>query len=127
MTRRFGIGNIIWSPLEGGWLSGKYRGRATNPKDTPRATQWVGDLANPKFDRRKEAIEKLAGVSEARDVEMAELATAWTLHNPDVTAAIIGPRTMAQLESSLRALDVRLAPEESARIDAIVPPGASVL
>jgi aryl-alcohol dehydrogenase-like predicted oxidoreductase len=127
MTRRFGIGNIIWSPLEGGWLSGKYRGRATNPKDTPRATQWVGDLANPKFDRRKEAIEKLAGVAEARDVEMAELATAWTLHNSDVTAAIIGPRTMAQLESSLRALDLRLAPEELARIDAIVPPGASVL
>jgi len=127
MTRRFGIGNIVWSPLEGGWLTGKYRAGAANPKDSPRASTWVGDLSNPKFARRSEAVEKLAPIAAARGVTLAEFATAWTLHNADVTCGIMGPRTMAQLESSLRTPAIALSADELARVDAIVPPGATVL
>jgi len=127
MTRRFGIGNIVWSPLEGGWLAGKYRRGKSNPGDSPRSKTWVGDLSNPRFARRLEIVEKLADLAASRGVPLAEFATAWVLRNPDVTSAIIGPRTLEQLESSLRALDVTLGEDDFAHIDALVPPGTSAL
>ena len=127
MTRRLGLANIVWSPLEGGWLTGKYRRGGGNPGDSPRAKSWVGDLGNPRFVRRLEVVEKLVALVEERGVPLAEFALAWVLRHPDVTAAILGPRTLQQLESSLRALEVRIAPEDAARIDALVPPGTSAL
>ena len=127
MTRHFGIGNIIWSPLEGGWLTGKYRRGAENPNDSNRAANWVGDLEDPKFQRRLDVLEALIPMAEARGISMARWATAWALANQDVTSVIIGPRTMEQLEDSLAAVDVELSEEEHARIDELVPPGTSVL
>ncbi|MDA8019624.1 MAG: aldo/keto reductase [Thermoanaerobaculia bacterium] len=127
MTRRFGIGNIVWSPLEGGWLTGKYRRGESNPMDSSRAENWVGELDNPKFERRLDIVEELLPLAEARGVSLAQLANAWVLHNVDVTSAIIGPRTMEQLESSLDSLDIELGREELARIDELVAPGQSVL
>src|SRR5262245_17525911 len=116
MTRRFGIGNIVWSPLEGGWLSGKYRRGRPNPADSPRSDTWVGDLSNPRFARRMDVVEQLVDWAESRQTPLAELAIAWTLHNPDVTSAIIGPRTRAQLDSCLRAATVTITDAELARI-----------
>jgi aryl-alcohol dehydrogenase-like predicted oxidoreductase len=127
MTRRFGLANIVWSPLEGGWLTGKYRRGAPNPGDSPRARAWVGDLDNPRFARRLEVVDQLGGLAREIGAPLAELATAWVLRNPDVTCAIIGPRTLLQLESSLHALEVRVPDEAAARIDALVPPGTTVL
>jgi len=127
MSRRFGIANIVWSPLEGGWLTGKYRRGGTNPKDSERARQWVGDLDDPKFEPRLEAVEALIVLAEAKGVPLAQLALAWTLEHPAVTSAIIGPRTMEQLESCLGALEVEVTAEDHARIDELVPPGETVL
>ena len=127
MTQRFGIGNLVWSPLEGGWLTGKYRRGAANPKDSPRAETWVGDTSNPKFERRLEIVERLLPLAAAHGVSLARFANAWVLRNPAVHSAIIGPRTMEQLEDSLGALDVAITPEDEARIDALVPPGTSAL
>ncbi|HXO21105.1 MAG TPA: aldo/keto reductase [Thermoanaerobaculia bacterium] len=127
MTRHFGIANIVWSPLEGGWLSGKYRAGRANPKDSKRAEQWIGDVDNPKFERRKAAVEKLLPLAEAKGIPLARFANAWVLANPAVTAAILGPRTMAQLEDSLQALDVIFTPEELAAVDRVVPPGTTAL
>ncbi|MEM6795344.1 MAG: aldo/keto reductase, partial [Acidobacteriota bacterium] len=127
MTRHFGIGNIVWSPLEGGWLTGKYRRDAENPKDSVRAEKWVGDTADPKFEQRLDVVEELLPMAEARGMSLARFATAWTLLNPDVTSVIIGPRTLGQLEDSLEALEVTISEEEKARIDELVPPGTSVL
>jgi aryl-alcohol dehydrogenase-like predicted oxidoreductase len=127
MTRHFGIGNIVWSPLEGGWLTGKYRRGAGNPGDSPRAAQWVGDLSNPKFQRRLEVVEKLIPMAEAKGVSLARFSLAWTLRHPAVTSAIIGPRTMAQLEDCLGAPEVEISVEDAAAIDALVPPGSNVL
>ena len=127
VTRRFGIANIVWSPLEGGWLAGKYRRGKANPADSPRAKDWVGDLSNPRFERRLEIVEKLVALAASRGQVLAEYATAWVLRNPDVTSAIIGPRTLPQLESALRALEIDISDEDAARIDGWVPPGTSAL
>ena len=127
MTRRFGIGNIVWSPLEGGWLTGKYRKGKPNPGDSPRSATWVGDVANPRFARRLEVVEQLVDWAASRGEPLAELALAWALRNPDVSAVIIGPRTRAQLDSCIRASTLALGDDEMARIDALVPPGTTVL
>ncbi len=126
-TLRFGIGNIVWSPLEGGWLTGKYRKGQPNPGDSPRAARWVGDTGEPRFERRLDAVEGLLRLATQKGVPLAELAVAFTLRHPAVTSAIIGPRTMAQLDGNLRALDVRLDEADLAAVDALVPPGTSVL
>lgn len=127
MTRHFGLGNIVWSPLEGGWLTGKYRKDQQNPEDTTRAEKWVGDLDNPKFRKRLEVVEELVPMAEEKGIPLARFANAWVLRNDDVTSAIIGPRTMEQLEDSLRCLDVEITDEEASRIDELVPPGTTVL
>ena len=127
MTVRHGLGNIVWSPLEGGWLTGKYRQGKPNPGDSPRSETWVGDVANPKFVRRLEVVESLLDWAASRSTPLAELAVAWTLQNPAVTSAIIGPRTMQQMQSCVRSLDAKIAAGEMERIDALVPPGTTVL
>lgn len=127
MTQRHGLGNMVWSPLEGGWLTGKYRKGKPNPGDSPRSDTWVGDLANPKFARRLEVVESLLDWAASRGTPLAELAVAWTLQNPAVTAAIIGPRTMEQMLSCVRALEAKISADEMVRIDALVPPGTTVL
>jgi aryl-alcohol dehydrogenase-like predicted oxidoreductase len=127
MTQKLGLANIVWSPLEGGWLTGKYRRETGNPKDSKRAAAWIGDLANPKFQRRLDVVEQLLPLAEAKGVSAARFANAWALRHPAVTAVILGPRTLAQLEDSLGALDVHIADEEAAKIDELVPPGTSAL
>jgi aryl-alcohol dehydrogenase-like predicted oxidoreductase len=127
MSQRFGIANIVWSPLEGGWLTGKYRRGAGNPKDSQRAAAWIGDLDNPKFQRRLDIVEQLVPLAEARGISLARFANAWALRNPAVTSVILGPRTMEQLEDSLGVVDVQITDEEAARIDELVPPGTSAL
>jgi aryl-alcohol dehydrogenase-like predicted oxidoreductase len=127
MTRRFGLANLVWSPLEGGWLTGKYRKGETNPKDSPRSIKWVGDLADPKFARRIEVVEALAEIAEDAGIGMTELALAWVLRNPAVTSAIIGPRTMEQLEGNLKALELAVDDDLARKIDDLVPPGTTAL
>lgn len=127
MSLKFGIANIVWSPLEGGWLSGKYRRGAANPKDSQRAEKWIGDIDNPKFQRRLDIVEQLLPLAEAKGVPLARFANAWALRHPAVTSVILGPRTMEQLEDSLKALDIQITDEDARRIDELVPPGTSAL
>jgi aryl-alcohol dehydrogenase-like predicted oxidoreductase len=127
MTQRMGLGNVVWSPLEGGWLAGKYRRATGNPMDTLRAQRMIGDLANPKFERRLDVVEELLPLAAAKGVSLARFAYAWALANPAVTSIILGPRTLEQLEDSLGALDVQITPEDGAAIDRLVPPGTSAL
>lgn len=127
VTEHFGLGNMVWSPLEGGWLTGKYRKGEKNPEDSLRAEKWIGDLDDPKFAARLDAVEKLLPIAEERGVSMARFATAWTLRHPAVTSTILGPRTMEQLEDLIPAAELEITDDEAARIDEIVPPGTSVL
>jgi len=127
MTQRFGIGNIVWSPLEGGWLTGKYRRETGNPKDSKRSQTWIGDIENPKFQRRLDIVEALLPLAGAKGISLARFANAWALANPAVTSVIIGPRTLEQLEDSLGVLDVEITAEDRVAIDRLVPPGSSAL
>jgi aryl-alcohol dehydrogenase-like predicted oxidoreductase len=117
---------IPWSPLAGGWLSGRYRKGAEPPASTragriPRRY----DLSLPENQRKLDAADRLAQLAEEAGLTLIQLAIAFVLRHPVVTAPIIGPRTMEQLESQLAALDVTLDDELLDRIDEIVPPGTN--
>lgn len=127
---RYGMGVIVWSPLDGGWLSGRYRTAddfAADSRIVRLANRWGGFDPEAELNRRKLAlVGVLAGIADEAGLPMARLATAWTLVHPDVTSTIIGPRTMAQLEDSLAAADVRLADEVLDALDDLLPPGTDV-
>jgi aryl-alcohol dehydrogenase-like predicted oxidoreductase len=124
--RRHGMGVIPWSPLAGGWLSGRWRKGAEPPKSS-RAARLPGrfDLSIPANQRKLDAVEQLAELAEDAGLTLIELALAFVLRHPAVTAPIIGPRTMEQLESQLTATEVELSDDILDRIDEIVPPGTN--
>ncbi len=128
MSLKFGIGNIVWSPLEGRLALRQVPPRRPPTRRTAtRAEKWIGDLENPKFQRRLDIVEKLLPLAEAKGVPLARFANAWALRHPAVTSVIIGPRTLEQLEDSLKALDVQITDEDARLIDELVPPGTSAL
>jgi aryl-alcohol dehydrogenase-like predicted oxidoreductase len=124
---RYGMGVIPWSPLAGGWLTGRYRKGEETPTSlrAERLPQRF-DLSLPANQRKLEAADALARLAEEAGMTLIEMAIAFVLNHPAVTAAIIGPRTMEHLESQLPAADVRLSSEALDRIDEIVPPGVNV-
>jgi aryl-alcohol dehydrogenase-like predicted oxidoreductase len=123
---QYGMGVIPWSPLAGGWLSGRYR-KGVEPPTSTRAGRIPRryDLSLAENQRKLDAADRLAQLAEEAGLTLIELAIAFVLRHPAVTAAIIGPRTMEQLESQLPALDVELDDELLDRIDEIVPPGTN--
>lgn len=125
--QRYGMGVIPWSPLAGGWLSGRWRKNAATPSST-RASRLPDryDLSKPDNQRKLEAVEALATLAEEAGISLIHLALAFVLNHTAVTAAIIGPRTMDQLESQLGAVDVALDDRLLDRIDEIVPPGTNL-
>jgi aryl-alcohol dehydrogenase-like predicted oxidoreductase len=125
--RRYGMGVITWSPLAGGWLSGRWR-QGQEPPRSSRAERLPHrfDLSIPANQRKLEAVEQLAQLADEAGHTLIETAIAFAIRHPDVTAAIIGPRTMEQLESQLPAADLRLSGDVLDRSDAIVPPGTLV-
>jgi aryl-alcohol dehydrogenase-like predicted oxidoreductase len=125
--RRYGMGVIPWSPLAGGWLSGRYRRGAEPPRST-RAERIPSryDLSLPVNQRKLEAADALGALADEMGVSLVHLALAWVIRHPAVTAAIIGPRTMEQLESQLGGVDVVLSDDVLDRIDEIVPPGTDL-
>ena len=124
---RHGMGVIPWSPLAGGWLSGRYR--LDGEVETSRRAAMIPDrydMSKPENQRKLEAADALARVAEEAGLPLIQLALAWVIRNPAVTAAIIGPRTMEHLESQLPAAEITLSDEVLDRIDEIVPPGTNV-
>jgi aryl-alcohol dehydrogenase-like predicted oxidoreductase len=123
----YGMGVIPWSPLAGGWLTGRYRKDQEVP--TSRRAQLVPhryDMSLPGNQAKLEAAEQLAQLAEQTGISLIHLALAFVIRHPAITAAIIGPRTMEQLESQLGADEVELADEVLDRIDEIVPPGTNL-
>jgi len=128
-AQRHGMGVIPWSPLAGGWLSGRYRKdtAATGPMSPARqALVKRFDLSLPENQRKLDAAEQLAQLAEETGISLIELSIAFVLDHPAITAAIIGPRTMEHLESQLSAADVTLDAAVLDRIDEIVPPGVNL-
>jgi aryl-alcohol dehydrogenase-like predicted oxidoreductase len=122
-----GMGVIPWSPLAGGWLSGRWRKGAEPPVST-RADRLPAryDLSLPANQRKLDAADQLAQLADDTGIPLIQLAIAFAGNHPAVTAPIIGPRTMEQLESQLPAADVVLEATVLDRIDEIVPPGTNV-
>jgi aryl-alcohol dehydrogenase-like predicted oxidoreductase len=127
--QRHGMGVISYSPLAGGWLSGRYR------KDTevrgpmsPARRQLANrfDLTLPVNQRKLDAAEQLAQLAEEAGISLIEMAIAFVVRHPAVTAAIIGPRTMEHLEAQLAAADIELSDDVLDRIDEINPPGTTI-
>jgi aryl-alcohol dehydrogenase-like predicted oxidoreductase len=127
--QRYGMGVIPWSPLAGGWLSGKWRLGADEAALTSRRSAMLParyDLSLPGNQRKLEAADALGRLADEAGMTLIEMAIAFVIRHPAVTAAIIGPRTMEHLESQLAAADVELSNELLDRIDEIVPPGTNV-
>ncbi|MFJ4840738.1 aldo/keto reductase [Streptomyces sp. NPDC088746] len=126
---RYGMGVIVWSPLNGGWLTGKYRKGAEPVGDSRFARlggrgSWTVDT--PGAGRKTELLGELEKTARDAGTDLIGLALAFTLSHPAVTSAIVGPRTLQQLESQLPAADLTLADEILDRIDTIVAPGENV-
>jgi aryl-alcohol dehydrogenase-like predicted oxidoreductase len=126
-AEKYGMGIIPWSPLAGGWLTGRYR-KGQDVPESHRAQRLPGryDLSNPGNRAKLDAAEELALLADDAGLSLVHLALAFTLAHPAVTAPIIGPRTMEQLESQLGAVDVMLGDDVLDRIDKIVPPGVTL-
>jgi aryl-alcohol dehydrogenase-like predicted oxidoreductase len=126
---RYGMGVIPWSPLAGGWLTGRYRASSAETGPYSAARQRLAsrfDLSLPENQRKLEATEQLAKLAGEAGMSLIEMAIAFVLRHPVVTSAIIGPRTMEHLESQLTAADVELPGDVLDRIDEIVPPGVTL-
>ena len=121
VAQQYGMGTLVWSPLAGGLLTGRYRKGQEN--DTHRAQFGMEHLRD---EQRLDVVEQLIPVAQDAGVPLNHLAMAFTIAHPGVTSAIIGPRTMEHLDSALAGAEVVLSDETLDRIDAIVPPGTDV-
>ena len=118
---------LSWSPLAGGWLSGRYRTGAEQPTSSRTARQAARfDISAPENAAKLAAAEALARLAEEAGLTLVQLALAFVLEHPAVTSAIIGPRTFEQLDTQLGADKVKLSQDVLDRIDEIVPPGTNL-
>ena len=124
-----GLGLLPWSPLGGGWLTGKYR-RDERPTGTTRLGE-NPDRGVEAYDRRSsvertwDVVYAVRAVADGRGVSMAQVALAWLVDRPAVTSVILGARTLDQLDDNLGAAGLQLSGEETARLDATSDPGAA--
>lgn len=126
-AQRYGLGVLPWSPLAGGWLTGRHR-RGSDHVVSSRAARQPArhDPSLPENRRKLEAVHALQDLADQAGLSLVHLALAFVLEHPAVSSAIIGPRTMEQLESQLGVEKVTLSRDVLDRIDEIVPPGTTL-
>ena len=128
--RRYGVGTLVWGPLNGGWLAGKYRRDTPPPADSRAAKQFYTpawwDRERAEVARKLDLLEDLEKLAAEAGCSLAHLALAFTTEHPSVTSAIIGPRTPDQARDLLSGLELRLGSEALDRIDELVPPGTDI-
>jgi aryl-alcohol dehydrogenase-like predicted oxidoreductase len=125
-VQRHGMGTLTYSPLAGGWLSGRWRKDAASAPTSSARPGVRFDMTIPANQRKLDLVEELARLAEQSGMTLIELAIAFAINHPGVTSAIVGPRTMEQLESYLTAADITLSPDVLDRIDQLVAPGVTV-
>lgn len=116
LCREMGLGILPWSPLAGGFLSGKYRRSAPLPPGS-RLTEKKERYARFDNERSWRALDALTTIATELSTTPAAVALAWLLHKPQVTSAIFGARDVAQLESNVQATELSLSPEHVLRLD----------
>ena len=124
---RHGMAVVSYSPLAGGWLSGRWR-KDAGQQSSSRAGRLPErfDLANPYNRRKLDAVEELARLADEAGLTLVQLAIGFALSHPAITSPLIGPRTTEHLETQLAATDVVLTDDVLDRIDEIVPPGTTI-
>ena len=125
VCQQYGLGILPWSPLAGGVLAGRYKPGEKSPGDSrlARAGSYFSDRVTS---RAVEVASKVAEMAGQRKATVAQFALTWVKDQPGVTAPIIGPRTMEQLEDLLLVLDMQLTSEERSALDSLNPPGSAV-
>ena len=123
-ARRHGMGILSYSPLSGGWLSGRWT-KDSSPASAARPGARF-DMTSPANQRKLEVVDQLSKLAGDTGITLIELAIAFVINHPAVTAAIIGPRTMEQLESQITAADVTLTADVLDQIDTLVAPGVTI-
>ncbi len=116
-----GVGVLVWSPLAGGLLSGKYRRGEDAPEGSRRLAGWDEPPVRDE-DKLYDTVDALVEIAAAHDVSPAQVALAWLLRRPAVASLVIGARTDDQLADNLKAADLRLNDDEQARLDAVSAP-----
>ena len=127
LCQHHGMGVMVAAPLTAGWLTGKYRpgvpvdpstraGKGTNP----------AFRSGPSYERKQALVEELVRVADDAGCSLTQLALGFVVEHPAVSTAILGPRTMAQLDDLLKCVDTRLPDEVLDRIDEVVAPGVDV-
>ena len=125
-TLRYGMGTLVYSPLSGGWLTGRWRKDAPGSPASKNRPAARFDMSTPANQRKLDVVEELALLAEANGISLIDLAVAFAINHPGVTSAIVGPRTMEQLESQLTGVEVTLSPETLDKIDELVAPGVTL-
>ncbi|MGW4123962.1 aldo/keto reductase [Nocardia sp. NPDC004711] len=127
LAEQYGLGVLTWSPLAGGWLSGRHRNGEPVAVSSRLARQpHRHDPALAANQRKREAVDNLAKLAAEAGISLIQLSLAFVLQHPAVSTVIIGPRTLEQLEDQLDAVDIRLSFEVLDRIDDIVAPGLTI-
>lgn len=123
VCQRYGMGVLSWSPLAGGWLSGRFGQGKDNTSRRAERLPARYDMGDPANQAKLAAVDQLSELADKAGLSLPELAVAFVINHPGVTSAIIGPRTMDQLTSILKAPEVSLDASVLDRIDEIVRPG----
>ncbi|MFF3466502.1 aldo/keto reductase [Streptomyces sp. NPDC001984] len=128
--RRYGMGVLTYSPLAGGWLTGRYRKDRdiTGPGSEVRRSRFAAayDTTSPANAAKLDAADALGALADEAGLTLIQMALAFVTRHPAVTSAIVGPRTMEHLESYLAADGIELSSDVLDRIDEIVPPGHTI-
>ncbi|MCX7572351.1 aldo/keto reductase [Tumebacillus sp. DT12] len=120
VSERYGLATLCYSPLGGGWLTGKYNNVAAMPEGS-RGEQHGWDFTTPENQDKLRKVERLTAMAERKEITLAQLALAWLLHQGDSVIPIIGAKSVEQLNANLSAFDVQLSADELAEIENIVP------
>ena len=116
-----GVGVVVWSPLAGGLLSGKYRRGKPEPEGTRRAKDW-GEPPVHDMEKVYDIVEVLVSVAESKGASPAQVALAWLLRRPGVASVVVGARNERQLADNLAAAELTLDDEDLARLEAVSRP-----
>lgn len=126
MAENYGLAILPWSPLAGGFLTGKYKRNKERPEDSrlTERNEWKDHhFSDAAFD----VLDVVIDIAREKNVTPSQLSLAWTFRNDIVTSTIIGPRTIEQYEDNIKALDIKLTDEDNKRFDKVSLPGRTIL
>jgi aryl-alcohol dehydrogenase-like predicted oxidoreductase len=127
MAQTYGMAIIPWSPTAGGFLSGKYRRGGPVPSDSRFAEFWKPWARRHLSDAAFDVLDVVQALSAEKGCTAYQLSLAWCCRQLGITSPIMGPRTLAQLESGLAALEIEITDKDRARLDKVAPPGRATV